>query len=516
MWRKGRNLKIFDVLARRFSRIKASAVRARVGEARNSRRPSVPQAARAQGQPGRDGEGPAGAELSPADPSLPKLTVVKDPELMREVFQGHLRPLDGKTYQVRECRIDYIHYRRAYRCVVQYALRLEEPETGRERSQWVSGVMYTGGRTRRIWERLRQTEPGPEVTNSFPAFAPFSYIPDLNMLVQVFPYDHRFPALPLLMKGPPPELEALLLARFGPGDWQAEAWNVEAVRYRPDMRAALRLTARARDAATGRAEERRFYAKIYRKEEEGERTHQLLRALWDKAGSGEVSFTVARPIAYVSGLRTLLQEEVPGISLEEILLREKEEAVPAVRKAAGALASLHLDDTVVTPRRLSLREETASLERVRNLLRQACPHMRAEIEEAVGAVAAGLEEVPYAPIHGDLKPAHIMIDGDSVGLIDFDKFVMADPVVDVANLLFFLPDVPPHAHLPSGGVARAFVEEYFAHVPEAWRARLPLHYAGALLKKAAFGFHRRQAPGGSDRVEAMVEKARDYLTGRIW
>ena len=507
-------MKIFSALAR-FSRIKASAVRARVGGARNSRQLWVPQTARAKGQPAWDGEGSAGAELSSADPGLPELTVVKDPEMMREVFQGHLRPLDGKTYQVRECRIDYIHYRRASRCVVQYALRLAEPQTGRERSQWVSGVMYAGGRTRRIWERLQQTEPGQEVTNSFPAFPPFSYIPDLNMLVQVFPYDHRFPALPLLMEGPPPELEPLLLAPFGPGDWQAEAWNVKAVRYRPDMRAALRFTARARDGATGRAEERRFYAKIYRKEEEGERTYQLLRALWDKAGSGEVSFTVARPIAYVSGLRTLFQEEVSGISLEEILLREEEEAVPAVRKAAGALASLHLDDTVFTPRRLSLRDETASLERVGKLLRQACPHMRAEIEEAVGAVAAGLEEVPYAPVHGDLKPAHIMLDSGSVGLIDFDKFVMADPIVDVANLLFYLPDVPPHGHLPSGGVARAFVEEYFAHVPEDWRARLPLHYAGGLLKKAAVGFHRRQAPGGLERVEAMVEKAREYLTGRI-
>jgi hypothetical protein len=512
--KEGRNLKIFDALAR-FSRTKVSVARARVGEARNSRQLSVPQTAQSQGQQARDWAEPVAAEPSPADPSFPKLEVAKDPELMRKVFQRHLRPLDGKTYQIRECWISYFHYRRATRCVVQYTLRLVEPGMGCEWRQWVTGAMYGGGRTRRKWEELRRFEPGREVPDASPAFAPFSYIPDLDMLVQVFPYDHRFPALPLLMQGPPPELEPLLLARFGPGDWQAEAWNVEAVRYRPDMRAALRLTARARDAATGRAEERRFYAKLYRKEEEGEKTHRMLRALWEKANTREASFTVARPITYLSGLRTLLQEEVPGVSLEEILIRKEGEAVPAVRKAARALASLHLDNDVVVPGHHSLRDEIASLERVRKLLRQACPHMRAEIEETVGAVVAGLEEGPYAPIHGDLKPAHIIIDGDSVALIDLDKFAMADPVVDVANLLFFLPDVSPQAHLPSGGTARAFVEEYFAHAPEAWRARLPLHYAGALLKKAAVGFHRRQAPGGPDRVEAMVKKAEGALAGRV-
>ncbi len=507
-------MRVFDVLAR-FSRTRASAARARMGGARNAQQLSVPLAARAQGQPARDRGDLVGAEVSPADPGIPKLEVVKDPELMREVFQGHLRPLDGKAYQVRECRIDYIHYRRATRCVVQYALRLAEPETGREWSQWVSGAMYAGARTRRIWEKLRRTEPAREVPNSSPTFAPFSYIPDLDMLVQVFPYDHRFPALPLLIAGPPLELKPLLLARFGSGDWQAEAWDVKAVRYRPDMRAALQVTARARENATGRVEQRRFYAKLYRSKEEGEKTHQVLRALWEKASAGDAGFTVARPIAYLDDLRTLLQEGVPGTSLEEILLREEDEAIPAVRKAAKALASLHLDDDVVAPRRHSLRDEVAALERVEKLLQGACPHLGPEIEEAVGTVVAGLEEVPFAPIHGDLKPAHIMVDGDSVAFIDLDKFTMADPLVDVANLLFLLPSMSSHSRLPHGGLAQAFVEEYFAHVPEAWRARLRLHYAGALLKKAAFGFHRRQAPGGPDRVEGMVKKAKGYLAGRL-
>ena len=75
------------------------------------------------------------------------------------------------------------------------------------------------------------------------------------------------------MEGPPPELEPLLLARFGPGDWQAEAWDTELVRYLVETRATLRLTARARDTSGGRAEERRFYAKVYHDKEIGEQPY---------------------------------------------------------------------------------------------------------------------------------------------------------------------------------------------------------------------------------------------------
>jgi hypothetical protein len=511
-------MKLFDLLAR-FVQTKAYAARTRVGGTQDSRRLTVLPAGRAQGQPAPSTRDPLDAEPPLADPSFPRLEVVKDPELMREVFQRHLQPLDGKTYQVLDCRIHYIHHRRAARCVVQYTLDLAEPETGREWSQWVSGVLYADGRTRRIWEKLRRTESEQRgVSDSSPAFVPFSYIPDLDMLMQVFPYDHRFPALRLLMSGPPPDLEPLLLARFGTGDWRAEAWNVEPVRYRADMRAALRLVVRARDTATGRVEQRCFYAKIYRKEEEGERTYQVLRALCNRVSGGDTDFTVAKPVAYLSELRTLLQEEVTGTSLEDILCREEDEAeaIRAMRKAARALASFHLGDDVVAPGHRSLQDEVSALEGVGKLLQQACPQLGPEIEEAVGTVVAGLEEVPSAPIHGDLKPAHIIVNSDSVALIDLDKFAMADPVVDVANLLFLLPSGSSQHHLSHGGVAQAFVEEYFARVPEAWRAKLPLHYAAALLKKAAYGFHRRQASGGVERVEAMVERAKDSLAGKIW
>ena len=50
--------------------------------------------------------------------------------------------------------------------------------------------------------------------------------------------------------------------------------------------------------------------------------------------------------------------------------------------------------------------------------------------------------------------------------------------------------------------AQTFADEYFALVPNAWRDRLPVHYAGAAILKGAVGFFGRQEPGWSERSQS--------------
>src|SRR5919106_1951881 len=273
-----------------------------------------------------------------ADPVFPGLDVASDPEIMRGIFQKHLRPLNNKAYHVRDCRLSRVRYRRGNRCVLQYTLRLAEADTGSERIQWVTGVMYADDKTRRKWEKLRVSYP-KQISEIISTFEPFTFIPDLGMLVEVFPYDRRLPTLPLVMAGPSPELERPLLASFGPGDWHTEAWKVELIRYRAELAATLRFTVQARDDTVGCTDERRFYAKVYR-DKGGERTFRALKALRSRADEDNEKFTVAAPIAYLSGLKVLLQEETHGTSLQEMIVQEGD-ASPAVRKAVEALAVLH-------------------------------------------------------------------------------------------------------------------------------------------------------------------------------
>jgi hypothetical protein len=450
-----------------------------------------------------------------ADPVFPGLGVASDPEIMRGIFQKHLRPLNNKAYHVRDCRLSRVRYRRGARCVLQYTLRLLEADTGSERIQWVTGVMYADDKARRKWEKLRVSYP-KELSEIISTFEPFSFIPDLGMLVQVFPYDRRLPTLPLLIAEPLPELESPLLARFGPGNWRTEVWNVEPVRYRAGLGAALRLTVQGQDDATSRRIERRFYAKVYRDEGQGQQTHQVLRALWKQARANGECFTVVRPLAYLSGLRTLLQEEAPGMPLEEIILRESD-TTGAVRRVAQALAAFNQGDAPATTRQYLLADQVADLERARRLLGWACPNLRLEVESIIEDVLAGLEEVPLRPTHRDLKPDHIFVDGERTIFIDLDSFAKADPVLDPAHLLarLVVPALFPIPRQRARAVAWEFAEEYFAHVPGAWHDRLPLHYAGTLLKKAP-GFFRRQVPDWPDKIATLLEEARASLAGRVW
>jgi hypothetical protein len=449
-----------------------------------------------------------------ADPAFPQLKIATDPGLMKQTFRTYLRPVGGKVYDIEDCRFIRLRYRQDSRCFLLYTLRLLEPDTGCERDVQLTGLIYAEkDKAEQAWRKLKATDPQQEIPDAWLTFEPVSFVPELDMLVQVFPYDHRLPTLPLLAAGPPPELEPVLLGRFGPGDWRVEAWKVEPVRYR-DEGAVLRYTGKARNAATGGRTEKSFYAKVYR-HEKGEQTYQTLRALWSQAGARE-GFTVVRPVAYLSDLRAFILEGAPGTPLEEILLGESD-TTGAVRRVAQALAAFNQGDAPATTRPHLLADEAAVLEKARRVLVRACPHLRVEVESIIEGILAGLEEVPLRPTHRDLSPDHIFVDGERTIFIDLDSLAKADPVLDPAHLLVRLakPAQFPIPRQRARTAAREFAEEYFAHVPSTWQERLPFHYAGALLK-AAQGFFRRQVPDWPDRIATLLEEARASLAGGVW
>ena len=451
-----------------------------------------------------------------ADPAFPQLKIATDPALMKETFRTHLRPVGGKVYDIEDCRLTRVRYRQDSRRFLLYTLRLFEPDTGRERDVQVTGIIYAQkDKAEQAWRKLKATDPRQEIPDAWLTFEPVSFVPELDMLVQVFPYDRRLPTLPLAMAGPSPELEPVLLGRFGPGDWSVEGWNVEPVRYREQGGAVLRYTAKARNAATGGIRERRFYAKVYR-HEKGEQTYQALRVLRDRLSTRE-GFSVVRPLAYLSDLRALILEEAPGTPLEEILLGDRD-PTGAVRRVARALAAFNQGDAPPTTRPHLLADQVAVLQRARRLLGWACPHLRVEVESIVEGVLGGLQEVPLRLTHRDLKPDHIFLDGERTIFIDLDSLAKADPVLDPAYLLARLAAMPALFPIPrrrARAAAGEFAEEYFAQVPGAWHDRLPFHYAGALLK-ISFGLFGRQAPDWPERIETLLEEARASLQGRVW
>jgi tRNA A-37 threonylcarbamoyl transferase component Bud32 len=438
--------------------------------------------------------------------------MLEDPARMRETLQRHLQPPPGRMYEIRDLQIANTRRRDGARGSVQYDLRLEEPATGETWDVMLSGLYFGGGRTRQIWESLQSTALAEESQEGGHGLPAFGYVPELDLLLQRFPHDLRLPALARLMTGPPSDLVPHLLTEFGQGDWQLAGWDARAVQYRADMRAIVWLGVRATTASGGVADERPFYAKIYRDPEEARRAHHAQTLLHSAAISEAAPLLVAKPIAHLDSLNTVVTTAVPGVSLSKIVKRGDVPA-PTVRAAARAVAAFHQLDVAAPPRPHA--EEVARLRETERLLQSVRPALATEIAALVDAVITGLEGAPTALIHGDLKPDHVLVDGDRVALIDFDLIATADPVIDVAHLLAFLGKTQERGRPSREGSATPadiFVAEYFAHVPASWPARLPLYHALTSIHKAA-GLARRRGENAHGQIDRVLGEGQGFLTG---
>ena len=452
-------------------------------------------------------------EAFPFDPDFPQLKTASDPALMLEVFRSHLKPVSGKVLRIEECVPFRFRCRQSTtRCVLQYSLRIVEPATGREWRQWVSGLLYAGpNEAERLWHELQAAGPRREIPADWLTFEPVDFIPDLQMLVQVFPCDRKLRNLCQVMNGALGGLELMLLAHLGPGRWRVEARHLAPTRYRTELGAALKYTLRARDALTGKSETRLCYLKVYRNEH-GQETFELLQSPAARNGKGQPSYSVVRPFRYLSELRTLVLEEAAGTPLQQLLL-QGDDSTEAVRAVARAVAAFNQDELRIT-RQHSLADQFQDVKRASTLVQWACPEVRAETKAITAAVVGGLKEVPPAPIHRDLKPDHIFLEAERVMFIDCDSVALGDPVRDPAHLFAHLTariglDAMPRE--AARAAAMAFAEEYFSRVPKSWRERFSLHCAGGFIEVAG-GIFKRQEPHWPEKVTACIVEAQHALS----
>lgn len=452
---------------------------------------------------------PVYQEAFPRDPDFPQLGLATDPARMLEVFRAHLQPVVGRNYAIRDCVPFRFRCRQSGgRCVLQYTLRLEEVRTGRQWEQWVTGLLYArSGEAERLWQELRAGEPVREIPLGWLSFQPVDFVPELEMLVQVFPFDRKLPQLGPLLGGAVDELEPQLLDRLRPaGRWQVMRSTVVPTRYRTELGAALKLTLYARESSSGRNATLSCYLKAFRNNH-GAETFAFLRDYAERPERDSTGFDVVRPLAYLKERRTLALEEAVGATLQQHLLHGREPAV-AAKAVARAVAAFNQHDATI-PLHHTLADQLADVQRAGTLVQWACPESRGAVRQIVAALEGGLEEVSPAPIHRDLKPDHVFLSGGRVRFIDCDSVALGDPARDPAHLFAHIVggvglEAMPFAH--RAGAAAAFVLEYFAHVPSYWRRGFRLHCAGALLEVAG-GIFKRQEPHWREKVTAAVAEA---------
>ena len=448
----------------------------------------------------------------PVDHEVPQLSVASNPQFMLEVFRRHLKAVPGKDYRIHDCVAFRFRCRQSgSRHVLQYTLRVAEPSTGRRWDQWVTGVLYADGEASRRWEEMKAEVPEGRIPKSCLTFEPVGFIPSLQMLVEVYPYDRKLRTLGSVVGGAVQGIEPSLLGRLRPGEWRVEQRTIEPTRYRTEFGAALRYVIRAHDAVSATSEEVRCYLKVYRNDR-GAETFRILQSLSGSGPDGRRPYSTVKPIVYVDELRTLALEEAPGVSLTQILATNPDPS-DELRLVARAVAAFNQDEFPIK-RRYSLADQLVEVEKASALVQWACPQVREAVQVISDSVTGGLDEGGPAPIHGDLKPDHIFLSNGHVTFIDLDWAALADPLLDPAQLFAYITgrvglDSTPMTHTKIAGAT--FVEEYFRFVPNSWRRRFSLHCAGALLEVAA-GIFRRQESRWPEKITKVIEAAQHEIS----
>ncbi len=245
--------------------------------------------------------------------------------------------------------------------------------------------------------------------------------------------------------------------------------------------------------------------KVYESPEAGQRSYNGMCRLWDAGFSTRppANVRIPQPYGYISHLRLLLMEEVPGKPLKA-LVRRKLATEQDMRLYGGALAKLHRSAAVPSN---PFRVDDHLMVRCdgrHEALAQAFPAIGSQVRSIVDR-ARQLEtrlDAPLTAVHGDFHLGQVHVSDGQVWILDLDPLHFGDPAYDVAMVFVMLKHLEPKlddaAYLRS--LRDAFIEAYFSQGAFDVAERVPLHAALIHLKRACKRFRYQDEPGWQETI----------------
>lgn len=251
--------------------------------------------------------------------------------------------------------------------------------------------------------------------------------------------------------------------------------------------------------------------KVYDSRVDGQRAFDAMRRLWDGgfASRPPAQVRIPQPYRYLTDLRLLLMEDVPGKPLKTLVKRRV--AGPAeMRMLALALAKLHgshlapgmffgVDDHLAV--RCDGRHEA---------LAQTFPDVARSVYWIVDR-ARELErqqEASPTAVHGDFHLGQVHILDNRAWILDLDPLHVGDPAYDVAMVFVMLKQLEQKMHAGTylQSLRDAFIDEYFSQGGYDIAARVPLHVALIHLKRACKRFRYQDEDGWRETIRRQIEE----------
>lgn len=453
----------------------------------------------------------------PADPQLPQLGAVLDPQRMGEDILLHIQPRGSARYRMLGSAVERVQYKAGRNCLVVYRIGLRDETTGATFEQVFCGRAYARGGSRERFDHAR-TMPvvAPRVG------PPVLHLEHLDMVLWAFPNERKLTGLGALCD------EAVLRAEVLPevvrGRWgdhaRIDCVDVKVAHYFPEHALSVRV---ALGISPGGGTPPRSWV-IYGKssdEVDGSRVFGVMRALGGSDNALRGLLRVPHAIAYQPRYRVLWQEGLDGSTLDE-LAGSGAIDLGILAGAGACVAALHLTPIGPLPGVTAASTLGELPGRIRIIV-AARPALAAMLHRIAVRLAqrSGELDTLTATLHGDLHPKNLFVEEDRIALIDLDGVCRGAPAREVGSFLAALYYRAlllgrPLAEATAG--ARAFVSAYRARVP--WPlddAGLAWYTAAALVNERASRCVTRLKTGRIDLLEPLVGLAdRVSVERSIW
>jgi hypothetical protein len=178
--------------------------------------------------------------------------------------------------------------------------------------------------------------------------------------------------------------------------------------------------------------------------DEGAHIHDVMLALQDSSFGESRHVTVAEPLGYLPELRLLVQSAVPEErTLKDLVHVASEPDAPetaraeleeALRRTARGLADLH-GSGITQGAVVTFADELAILRKKQEKLAAVVPRLGdlgATALDRLSRVDGESETDPTVPVHHSFRPSQVLIAGDQMSFIDFDKLCRSEAASDLA------------------------------------------------------------------------------------
>ncbi len=271
--------------------------------------------------------------------------------------------------------------------------------------------------------------------------------------------------------------------------------SIRVVRYRPRKRCTL---------ISRHGDEPPTFIKVF-PDLSGKQVHEESFELFQAALSGRLQFDVAQPLGWDGDMRALWQAAVPGRPVEDALLFGGDLSLPW--RMCAALASLG-ESGLMPKETLDMEGQMERSRRYLGDLRYRLPSRQGEIEHLQHSLTERMRKAetrPLQPIHGSPHVHQWLIDGDRLGLVDFDRLSLGDPELDVATFLAEM-DYEDPKRVPVHDINRAFIEGYESAAEPLDPIRLATYRAHKHISKALKA-SRAVRPDAAARAAANLKRA---------